>query len=114
MTILEINTKIQPQKQQLLQHPLYEKVKTIDDVFEIIDNQWSEYIKMRSDAMKYTKCGFDNYIWWNRELADWRECRRFEEYWENEDAWIKKYFAGWVVRGARAAGQQRDGLQRSQ
>jgi hypothetical protein len=67
------------------------KVKTIDDVFEIIDNQWSEYIKMRSDAIKYTKCGFDNYIWYNRELAEWRDANVFEDYWENKDYWIKRY-----------------------
>jgi len=67
------------------------KVKTIDDVFEIIDNQWSEYIKMRSDAIKYTKCGFDTYIWYNRELAEWRDADIFEDYWENKDYWIKRY-----------------------
>lgn len=38
MTILEINTKIQPQKQQLLQHPLYEKVKTIDDLHQFLES----------------------------------------------------------------------------
>jgi len=67
------------------------KVKTIDDVFEIIDNQWSEYIKMRSDAIKYTKCGFDTYIWYNSELAEWRDAAVFEDYWENKDYWIKRY-----------------------
>jgi len=67
------------------------KVKTIDDVFEIIDTQWGEYVKMRSDAIKYTKCGFDNYVWWNREQADWREAPIFDDYWENKDYWIKRY-----------------------
>ncbi len=38
MTILEINTKIQPQKQQLLHHPLYEKVKTIDDLHQFLES----------------------------------------------------------------------------
>jgi hypothetical protein len=38
MTILEINTKIQPQKQQLLQHSLYEKVKTIDDLHQFLES----------------------------------------------------------------------------
>lgn len=67
------------------------KVKTIDDVFEIVDNQWSEYIKQKSSAQKYIKCGFDDYIWWNREQAEWSEAWQFEEYWENEDYWIAKY-----------------------
>lgn len=32
MNISTINEKIQPQKEQLLNHPLYEKIKTIDDL----------------------------------------------------------------------------------
>ncbi|WP_284652729.1 DUF3050 domain-containing protein [Flavobacterium terrisoli] len=38
MTISTINKKIQPQKDILLQHPLYEKVKTIDDLRKFLEN----------------------------------------------------------------------------
>jgi len=38
MTISAINEKIQPQKDNLLQHPLYEKVKTIDDLHQFLEN----------------------------------------------------------------------------
>lgn len=38
MNIETINTKIQPQKDQLLQHSLYEKVKSIDDLRCFLEN----------------------------------------------------------------------------
>lgn len=38
MNIQTINTRIQPQKKQLLQHSLYEKVKTIDDLNCFLEN----------------------------------------------------------------------------
>ncbi|MGL2962336.1 DUF3050 domain-containing protein [Flavobacterium sp. RSB2_4_14] len=38
MTISSINEKIQPQKDTLLQHSLYEKVKTIDDLHHFLEN----------------------------------------------------------------------------
>jgi hypothetical protein len=38
MTISTINTSIENQKQQLLQHSLYEKVKTIDDLHRFLEN----------------------------------------------------------------------------
>jgi hypothetical protein len=38
MTISAINEKIQPQKDILLQHPLYEKVKTIEDLHKFLEN----------------------------------------------------------------------------
>jgi len=38
MTIYTINEKIQPQKTVLLQHPLYEKVKTIDDLQQFLES----------------------------------------------------------------------------
>jgi hypothetical protein len=38
MTISTINEKIQPQKDILLQHPLYEKVKTIDDLHQFLES----------------------------------------------------------------------------
>lgn len=38
MTISIINTKIQSQKDILLQHPLYEKVKTIDDLHQFLES----------------------------------------------------------------------------
>ena len=38
MTISIINEKIQPQKNILLQHPLYEKVKTIDDLHQFLES----------------------------------------------------------------------------
>ena len=38
MTISLINEKIQSQKEILLQHSLYEKVKTIDDLHEFLEN----------------------------------------------------------------------------
>lgn len=37
MTISTINQTIQPQKELLLQHPLYEKVKTIDDLRQFLE-----------------------------------------------------------------------------
>ena len=37
MTITTINQTIQPQKERLLQHPLYEKVKTIDDLRQFLE-----------------------------------------------------------------------------
>lgn len=38
MTISKINEKLQSQKEILLQHPLYEKVKTIDDLQIFLEN----------------------------------------------------------------------------
>jgi len=38
MNISIINTKIESNKQILLQHPLYEKVKTIDDLHQFLEN----------------------------------------------------------------------------
>lgn len=38
MTILEINKAIQPQKDILLQHPLYEKIKTVEDLHVFLEN----------------------------------------------------------------------------
>lgn len=38
MTISTINTKIQAQKEILLQHPLYGKVKTIDDLHQFLES----------------------------------------------------------------------------
>jgi hypothetical protein len=38
MNIETINTSIQPQKDQLLQHSLYEKVKTIEDLHTFLEN----------------------------------------------------------------------------
>lgn len=38
MNIEKINTSIQPQKDQLLQHSLYEKVKTIEDLHTFLEN----------------------------------------------------------------------------
>jgi len=38
MTISTINKKITPQKDILLQHPLYEKVKTIDDLQQFLES----------------------------------------------------------------------------
>jgi len=38
MTISTINNKIQPQKDILLQHPLYKKVKTIDDLHKFLES----------------------------------------------------------------------------
>ncbi len=38
MTIAIINEKIQHQKDVLLQHPLYEKVKVIDDLHLFLEN----------------------------------------------------------------------------
>lgn len=38
MNIETINTKIQPQKQQLLQHSLYEKVKSVDNLRCFLEN----------------------------------------------------------------------------
>ena len=38
MTISAINQKIQPQKDILLQHPLYNKVKTIDDLHQFLES----------------------------------------------------------------------------
>lgn len=37
MTIATINQKIQPQKEKLWQHPLYEKVKTMDDLHTFLE-----------------------------------------------------------------------------
>ncbi len=38
MNISTITQKIQPQKEILLQHPLYEKVKTIEDLHQFLEN----------------------------------------------------------------------------
>ncbi|MGV3695743.1 DUF3050 domain-containing protein [Flavobacterium sp.] len=38
MTIFSINQKIQPQKDILLQHPLYEKVKVMDDLHQFLES----------------------------------------------------------------------------
>lgn len=38
MNISTINTKIESHKQLLLQHPLYEKVKTIEDLHQFLEN----------------------------------------------------------------------------
>jgi hypothetical protein len=38
MTISSINEKIKPQKEILLQHPLYEKVKTMDDLHQFLES----------------------------------------------------------------------------
>lgn len=38
MNIEKINTSIQPQKDQLLQHSLYEKVKTVEDLHTFLEN----------------------------------------------------------------------------
>jgi hypothetical protein len=38
MTIESINKKIEPQKNSLLQHPLYQKVQTIDDLHVFLEN----------------------------------------------------------------------------
>ena len=38
MTIQNINDKIQPQKDILLQHTLYKKVQTIDDLHHFLEN----------------------------------------------------------------------------
>ena len=38
MNISTINEKIQPQKKILLQHPLYEKVKTVEDLHQFLES----------------------------------------------------------------------------
>lgn len=38
MTISSINQKIQPQKEILLQHPLYGKIKTLDDLHQFLES----------------------------------------------------------------------------
>jgi hypothetical protein len=38
MTIQDINSTIEPQKEALLQHPLYKKVKTIEDLQLFLEN----------------------------------------------------------------------------
>jgi hypothetical protein len=38
MTIESINKTIEPQKNSLLQHPLYQKVQTIDDLHVFLEN----------------------------------------------------------------------------
>ena len=38
MTISTINRKIQSQKEMLLQHPLYEKVKTVEDLHQFLES----------------------------------------------------------------------------
>ncbi len=38
MTIQEINTQIQPKRDQLLSHPLYTQIKTIDDLYRFLES----------------------------------------------------------------------------
>nr|WP_315166612.1 DUF3050 domain-containing protein [uncultured Flavobacterium sp.] len=38
MTIQNINNSIESQKQMLLQHPLYKKVQTVDDLYRFLEN----------------------------------------------------------------------------
>lgn len=38
MTIQKINNSIESQKQMLLQHPLYKKVQTVDDLHRFLEN----------------------------------------------------------------------------
>ena len=67
------------------------KVNGIGSVFQITCDKWFEYIKKRSNSQKYIKCRFDDYIWWNRDEADWMNAPYFEDYFDNKDYWIKKY-----------------------
>ncbi len=58
MTISIINEKIQPQKDILLQHPLYEKVKTIDDLRKFLENHvyavWDFMSLLKALQSKFT------------------------------------------------------------